>query len=88
MARRVKARKGNHFTMIAAALAAAGAVKVLRNQTRRTQVATAVKSLGKSAAAIMAAGEVLKQSPQLTKLASRIVKRRPQRSRLAALLGQ
>jgi len=87
MVRKAKARKGNHFTMIAAALAAAGAVQVFRSQSRRTKVATAVKSLGKSAASIMAAGEVLKQSPQLTKLASRIVKRRPQRSRLASLFS-
>jgi hypothetical protein len=88
MARRAKARKGNHFTMIAAALAAAGAVQIFRNQSRRTKMVAAVKSLGKSAASIMAAGEVLKQSPQLTKLASRIVKRRPQRSSLMSLFAR
>jgi thiamine monophosphate kinase len=82
------AASGRHFALVMAGLAAAGAANLLRSRTRRKRIAGMVGTLGKSAASVLAASEVLAQAPQLAKFAqSRLSKRPTARARLAAWLG-
>lgn len=66
--------------MAVAALATAGAVRMLNTKTRRKQLATAARKVGKAAAALIAASEVVKSAGPL-------LGRNP-RSRLSALLNR
>jgi hypothetical protein len=82
------AGNGNHFPLMMAGLAAAGAATLLHSRSRRNSIAEVVGKLGKNAAKAVAASELLAQAPQLAKFAqSRLTKRRTARSRIAAWLG-
>ena len=90
MATRARKKNGNgkHLPLMMAGLAAAGAATLLHSRSRRKNIAKVVGKLGKDAAKVMAASEVLSQAPQLAKFAqSRFTKRPSARSRIAAWLS-
>lgn len=78
-AKKANGSRTSKIGLAMAALATVGAVRMLNTKTRRKQIATAASKIGKAAASLIAASEVVKNAGPLL--------RRKPRSRLSTWLN-